>query len=230
MRNDILERKEEILLWIKENRSKSFICKELSCKQDTLNSYLKKWGIEYSGNPSGKGFTRKNGGYLTAEEYLNSGSLIKSYTLKLKILRDGIKPHQCEKCKLKEWLGRPIPLEIHHIDGNHYNNDFSNLSLLCPNCHSLEENNSGAANKKDKLDKEVYYCSCGNKVSQKGSICQECIKKSQRVVERPSKEELIKLLKENNFTKAGKIFGVSDNTIRKWCKYYGISDKAKDYK
>jgi len=25
---------------------------------------------------------------------------------------------------------------IHHIDGNPRNNDFSNLVLLCPNCHS----------------------------------------------------------------------------------------------
>ena len=147
MRNDILERKEEILIWIKENRSKSFICQELQCKQDTLNSYLKKWGIVYSGNASGKGFV-KDGGYINATEYNDGSRIVNPYKLKLKILRDGIKPHQCEKCKLKEWLGKPIPLEIHHIDGNHYNNDFSNLSLLCPNCHSLEENNSGAANKK----------------------------------------------------------------------------------
>ena len=25
---------------------------------------------------------------------------------------------------------------IHHIDGNPRNNDFGNLVLLCPNCHS----------------------------------------------------------------------------------------------
>jgi len=25
---------------------------------------------------------------------------------------------------------------VHHIDGNKYNNDFSNLILLCPVCHS----------------------------------------------------------------------------------------------
>ena len=30
-----------------------------------------------------------------------------------------------------------IPLEIDHIDGNHNNNDISNLRVLCPNCHSL---------------------------------------------------------------------------------------------
>ena len=40
MRKDILERKEEILDWVKINQSKSFICKELKCKPETLNSYL----------------------------------------------------------------------------------------------------------------------------------------------------------------------------------------------
>ncbi len=28
-------------------------------------------------------------------------------------------------------------LEIHHIDGNHQNNDWSNISVLCANCHTL---------------------------------------------------------------------------------------------
>ena len=37
--------------------------------------------------------------------------------------------------------------EIHHIDGNHYNNEESNLQLLCPNCHSLTPT-FGALNKK----------------------------------------------------------------------------------
>ena len=34
----------------------------------------------------------------------------------------------------------PIPLELHHKDGNRYNNQLDNLMLLCPNCHALTEN------------------------------------------------------------------------------------------
>lgn len=28
--------------------------------------------------------------------------------------------------------------DVHHKDGNHKNNEFENLQLLCPNCHRLE--------------------------------------------------------------------------------------------
>ena len=34
-------------------------------------------------------------------------------------------------------------LELHHIDGNHSNNELSNLTLLCPNCHALTDNYRG---------------------------------------------------------------------------------------
>ena len=68
--------------------------------------------------------------------------------IKEKLIRDGIKLHQCEKCGLTEWNGKPIPLELHHKDGDHYNNEMSNLEILCPNCHAQEPNNSGAGIKK----------------------------------------------------------------------------------
>ncbi len=37
-----------------------------------------------------------------------------------------------------------VPLEIEHIDGNYQNNSESNLTLLCPNCHSLTSTYKGA--------------------------------------------------------------------------------------
>ena len=46
------------------------------------------------------------------------------------------------KCALCGWDKKnPVtgkcPLEVEHIDGNHENNKEENLTLLCPNCHSL---------------------------------------------------------------------------------------------
>lgn len=143
MRNDILERKEEILSWIKENKSKAFICKELDCKQETLNRYLAKMDIEYSGNKSGKGLSKQNNSYMPLEQYLEQSKDIQSNKIRIKLLREGYKQHQCENCGLTEWLGDPIPLEVHHIDGNRHHNEISNFQLLCPNCHALTDSYRG---------------------------------------------------------------------------------------
>jgi hypothetical protein len=146
MRLDILKREEEIRIWVTQKKSKSFICKELDCKQATLNSYLEKFQLEYKGNQGGSG--KKSNTRKTAEE-LSRSSFVTSHKLKLRLLEDGVKEHRCERCLLEFWLGVPIPLELHHKDGNRFNNSLSNVELLCPNCHALEPNNSGKAIKKD---------------------------------------------------------------------------------
>jgi len=54
----------------------------------------------------------------------------------------------------------------------------------------------------------------------------KCSKKSQRKVERPAKEELQHLIEITSWVQIGKKYGVSDNTIRKWAKGYGILGKG----
>ncbi len=57
---------------------------------------------------------------------------------------------KCNTCHIDTWFGKPLTLELEHIDGNHHNNVRSNLIALCPNCHSLTETWRGR-NRKDKL-------------------------------------------------------------------------------
>ena len=44
--------------------------------------------------------------------------------------------YRCAVCKNDTWMGKPLDLELDHIDGNSTNNDLKNLRLICPNCHS----------------------------------------------------------------------------------------------
>ena len=134
MRTDILERKDEILQWITEQKPKSFMCKELHCKNETLNSYLKQMDIEYHGAPGVNNKSERR--YKSATEYIK-GTTVKSAKLRDKLFIDGIKQRQCENCGLSEWMGQPMPLELHHIDEDHFNNNLNNLQILCPNCHAL---------------------------------------------------------------------------------------------
>ncbi|HEX8494777.1 MAG TPA: hypothetical protein VF658_18170 [Pyrinomonadaceae bacterium] len=142
MRTDILERQKEIENWIAEHRPKAFICRELKCKPITLESYLGKMGLSYAGNIGGKKYkrcpTRKN-----ARFYLRRVSFISSHKLKLKLLEDGMKKRCCEQCHRQEWMGEPIPIELHHVNGDRFDNRLGNLLLLCPNCHALTDNHAG---------------------------------------------------------------------------------------
>ena len=57
MRKDILNRRDEIELWISQSKPKAEICLKLNCRSSTLNSYLIKLGLTYEGNIGGKGKT-----------------------------------------------------------------------------------------------------------------------------------------------------------------------------
>lgn len=136
MRTDILERKEEIEQWIAEGKTKAQMARELDCNPKTINPVLKRLGLEYAGNQGCKGLSKPNGQELSLLEYLEKSVDIQSNKVRKKLLDEGYKEYKCECCGLIEWLGEPIPLELHHKDGNRFHNELDNFQLLCPNCHA----------------------------------------------------------------------------------------------
>ena len=48
--------------------------------------------------------------------------------------------YKCSCCGIFEYNGKPLSLQLDHIDGNTKNNNLENLRWLCPNCHSQTDN------------------------------------------------------------------------------------------
>lgn len=97
--------------------------------------------------------------------------------------------------------------------------------------------------KKDKKEKEVGKCEkCDKKTAnynlkKHGKLCSDClvvINLANGYIEykgnnKVYKEELEEQLYKMTFTKVAKIYGVSDNAVRKWCKRFGMPTDAKTY-
>ena len=71
-----------------------------------------------------------------------------------------LRGYKCECCNNIEWMGKPIPLELHHIDGDNTNNTLENLKLLCPNCHAQTDNyrskNTIPQEKREEISEEQF--------------------------------------------------------------------------
>jgi len=215
MRNDIIEKRGDILLMVENNESKSNICKFLNCKPETLNSYLNKLNIDYSGNKGLKG-KKISSNRISVYDYIEKDVVSASKLRKL-LIRDGLKEKKCECCGLDEWMGKPIPLELHHVDENRFNNKLENLKILCSNCHMQEHNYSNSKKKKtpNKI-KEMKTCQCGSEINVRSIMCEKCWGIKNRKVVRPPFNQLLSEVREMGYSGTGRKYGVSDNTIRKW--------------
>lgn len=77
----------------------------------------------------------------SADDILSKGKHSSTKQLKRALNEKGVE-YKCNgnNCGIIEWLGNPISLQIHHKDGDKYNNLITNLTYLCPNCHTQTDN------------------------------------------------------------------------------------------
>lgn len=153
----------------------------------------------------------------------SKGRFVTGWTI-IKNMRKIGKEMKCCECGIsEEYNGKPLSLQVHHIDGDNTNNLIENLMLLCPNCHSQTDSYCGKKNKKP-----AKKCTCGSVIHKKSISCRKCSHEYQMLNGRSrrqfevSKEELEKLVTELPLTQIGIRFGVSDNAVKKRCIKLGI--------
>ena len=149
---------------------------------------------------------------------------------------------ECVICGYKKCMNS---LDFHHIDEltktqrpsyviTHWTweraiKELEKCILVCSNCHGeIHEKKSNVDLRnyvKPWINKSCPVCneSFDTKDEKQNYCSSECRIIGNRIVERPTKEQLSDLITNKiSWTKMGKIFHVSDNAVRKWAKQYKI--------
>lgn len=138
----------------------------------------------------------------------------------------------------EEKLGRPLKdgEVVHHIDGNKHNNNLENILIFQSISDHSRFHMTGILLEIEPniFISPIQYCEncvkCGKilKHTTKTNMCRKCYNFSMRKSERPDRSELKNMIREKTFIEIGKIFKVSDNAIRKWCKNENLPFTKKE--
>lgn len=63
--------------------------------------------------------------------------------IKGRLVQLGLLEDACAECGATTWLGQPLSLHLHHVNGDPHDNRLENLQILCPNCHSQTDTFGG---------------------------------------------------------------------------------------
>ena len=224
--------------------------KELGSNFATINKYIKLYDLNishFTGQKWNKGLSLcEKTARIKIDEILKENTNFACSTLKKRLFALGLKEEKCEKCGVgNKWLDEDLKLELHHINGNHFDNRLENLQILCPNCHSQtnsykRRHSIREENKREKPSKfsntHLKKCDfCGKEFNaQRGRnrFCSlECYK-SYRSKDNKNilltKENLENMLHQcSTMTDLAKKLNTSRTTIRKYLEEYNLLNDFK---
>jgi hypothetical protein len=173
---------------------------------------------------------------MPLDEILVQGSTYSRRNLKHRLFDGNLRERKCELCGQDEiWRGNRMSLILDHINGVPDDNRLENLRLVCPNCAATLETHCG---RKNRMPPPIRACKkCGRRFTVKyrrHAYCsRECAMSRDRSAElrgrptpdrpkvtRPPFEQLIEEIEAVGYSAVGRKYGVSDNAVRKWVRFY----------
>lgn len=169
------------------------------------------------------------------EEALTRNSTFSRQLVKRRLLREGFKKPICEMCGQDEnWRGRPMGMILDHINGVRDDHRLENLRIVCPNCAATLPTHCGRKNRLEPVSRrcrrcerefvarrpEQRYCSRGCGTRWDRSKLRGIPSPNARKVERPPYDQLLAEIEATSYCAVGRKYGVSDNAVRKWVRFY----------
>ena len=199
------------------SKSIAGVCRELNIRPvggnyKTINNKIKEYGINiehFTGGAWNVGdrFKPFNKGIKMEDILSNKVKYVSGGKLRKRLIDGGYKRYVCEKCGLSEWMGRQIPLELNHINGDNMDNRLDNLEILCCNCHAQTDNWRGRNIKKS--SKSEYRLKKNKVKSMTNSFV-------------PDKIILENMLLNFSLKDISVNFNVGVMKVKKWIKNYDI--------
>lgn len=235
---------------VKNSFSYAEVCRKIGLKPvgsnyKTVKSKIVLYNIDdshFTGQRwnKGKGSTEETAIY-SLNDILQKGIIYSSDSLRKRLIKSELKKNECELCHIS---GEEIPLELHHINGDHYDNRIENLQILCPNCHSKTPNfrnrngvNTTKAIRLETKKNHITICeNCGkefysDRIDKKRRFCcRECYEAFMKKQHNKNitKEKLIELCnKYNNISQLAKELNITGPTVRKYLIEYNLYDNFK---
>ena len=236
---------------IKDSYSIAEVCRKIGLKPHgsnykTVKSKIELYSLDishFTGQAWNKGKHHcEETSRLSLDDIMKENVIYSSDSLRKRLIKQNIKKNECELCHIS---GEEISLELHHINGNHYDNRLENLQILCPNCHSKTPNfrNRGGQNNTEAKRLEVKkshlttceYCGKEFYSPRLDRIQRFCCREHYEAFIKEynkefiiTKEKLLELCnKYNNITQIAEELNTTRTTIRKYLIKYDLYDNFR---